>query len=422
MISLKPSNVGWLGNIPTHWEVIPSKRLFSNPSEQSRDGDVQLTPSQKYGVLTQEDYMQVSGGRVVLSFSEVDTMKHVEPGDFISHLRSFQGGLEYSSLRGKISGAYTVLRPSRKMESRYYKYLFKSNMYVQGLQTTTDQLRDGQSIKYQEFGLLPLPLPPIKEQTSIADFLDTELSKIDKLVEKNELLLIILLERRKAAIEALVQGKPLIEISGSKQDSGWLSAIPTQWRKGPLKWYTKLQTGATPEGAEYSESDGFPWLRPDDLDSTGAPSHASRFIDVNGSKTSPIASSGSVLMCCIGATLGKVGILDESATFNQQITSISSNKIEPKYLFYVLSAAYREVRSISVGNTLDILNNSRLGTLLIPLPPREEQLEIVELLDRTTKEIDKLIQDVTQLQIMLAERRTILISEAVMGHFLAEVA
>lgn len=422
MISYVDSEVAWLGEIPSHWPVMPSKRLFSNPRESSHPEDVQLTPSQKFGVLTQDDYMETSGSRVVISLSEVDTMKHVEPGDFISHLRSFQGGLEYSTLRGKISGAYTVLRPSRELHAEYFKYLFKSTMYVQALQTTTDQLRDGQSIKYAEFGLLPLPFPPIEEQRRISSFLDEELMKIDALVLKNTKLLALLTERRKTCIEMRIRGHIDGKSRAYKKPTSWLSDVPESWLRGPLKWYARFQTGATPEGAEFSESDGFPWLRPDDLDVSGNPSRASRFIDISGPKGLPQASAGSLLMCCIGATLGKVGLLDDTVTFNQQITSITSKRLDPRFLFYALTAAYEELQSISVGNTLNILNNARLGTVRVPVPTLEEQLRIVQILDEETSQIDALVARVEELQSSLGNRREVLISEAVLGHFLEGAA
>lgn len=69
--------------------------------EPSLPDDRHLTPSQHYGVLPQDEYMARTdrGGR---NLTGSDNMKHVEPGDAIAHLRSFQGGLETSALAGKV--------------------------------------------------------------------------------------------------------------------------------------------------------------------------------------------------------------------------------------------------------------------------------------------------------------------------------
>jgi type I restriction enzyme S subunit len=120
--------------------------------------------------------------------------------------------------------------------------------------------------------------------------------------------------------------------------------------------------------------------------------------------------------------LGKVGILDDTVTFNQQITSITSKRLDSRFLFYALTAAYEELQSISVGNTLNILNNSRLGTVKVPVPSLEEQLRIVQILDEETNQIDALVARVQELQSSLGKRREVLISEAVLGHFLKGAA
>lgn len=183
---LRDSAVAWLGSVPTAWEIVPARALFGERKGRSAVSDVHLTPSQKYGVLPQEEYMKITGNKVVLNLTGADNMRHVEAGDYVSHLRSFQGGLEYAGIPGKVSAAYTVLKPKVTLDSRFFRYLFKSDLYVQALQTTTDQLRDGQSIRYPQFSQISLPQPPLEEQRAIADYLDRETAQIDAFIAKNE--------------------------------------------------------------------------------------------------------------------------------------------------------------------------------------------------------------------------------------------
>ncbi|MBN7794065.1 hypothetical protein [Microbacterium esteraromaticum] len=179
--------------------------MFGERKQKSSATDVHLTPSQKYGVLPQVEYMDITGNKVVLNLSGADNMRHVEAGDYVSHLRSFQGGLEFAGMPGKVSAAYTVLKPKVAIEPRFFKYLFKSDLYIQALQTTTDQLRDGQSIRYGQFALIPLPRPAIEEQRAIADYLDRETAQIDAFIAKNEELITLLTERRGAAAQSEVE-------------------------------------------------------------------------------------------------------------------------------------------------------------------------------------------------------------------------
>ena len=205
---LVDSGVHWLGRIPTSWSVAPSRSLFFSPSEKSREADVHLTPSQKYGVLSQADYMKISGSRVVLTLSDNAQMKHVEPLDFISHLRSFQGGFELSRLSGKVSGAYTVFRCRGEQHHEFWRYLFKSQTYIDALQTTTDSLRDGQSIRYREFSMIPLPVVPLQEQVRIANFITQVLQTLAILRETQEIA-----ELREKIIANAVTGKLKLKVN-----------------------------------------------------------------------------------------------------------------------------------------------------------------------------------------------------------------
>ena len=82
-------------------------------TELERKDDIHLTPSQTYGVIPQEDFIKLSGTKPTLKLSETSKMRHVEPGDFIIHLRSFQGGLELIRFQGKVSGSIIrLINPS----------------------------------------------------------------------------------------------------------------------------------------------------------------------------------------------------------------------------------------------------------------------------------------------------------------------
>ncbi|ACV07258.1 hypothetical protein I6I18_09105 [Kytococcus sedentarius] len=173
---------GWLEHLPSGWDTIQPRSRFRERREPSRPDDEHLTPSQHLGVLTQREYMERTGSRVVLNLSGADKMKHVEPGDFIAHLRSFQGGLETSALRGKVSTAYTVMRAIDGAHHPYFRWVFKSHAFIGELASTTQQLRDGQTVRFQDIGSLRLPLPPEPDQRRIADFLDDRVSRIDRII------------------------------------------------------------------------------------------------------------------------------------------------------------------------------------------------------------------------------------------------
>lgn len=137
-----------------------------------------------------------------------DILKHVEKGDFVISMRSFQGGIEYSNATGKISSAYVMLIPNHDYVcDRYFKWLLKSSSYIKALQGTSDLVRDGQALRYANFSKVPLPRLPLEEQLSIADYLDEITPKIDLMIEKIQSEIALVEELRKKIISDAVTGK-----------------------------------------------------------------------------------------------------------------------------------------------------------------------------------------------------------------------
>ena len=416
MRATKDSGVKWLGEIPSDWDVVPARALFSNPSEPNKPDDVHLTPSQKYGVLPQEDYMEVSGSRVVLNLSGADNMRHVNAGDYISHLRSFQGGLEFSGFDGKVSAAYTVLRPRCPIDAGYFKHLFKSTMYVQGLQTTTDQLRDGQSIRFGQFSLLALPNPPLEEQQAIADFLDRETAQIDKLIAKQEQLITTLGERRKAVIwRGVTQSVGAVKLGvGARLD--WKLIVPNSWRVKPLWMVTGFSTGWTPpSGNDAFYSDEYPWVNISDL---GPRELRTTVKGLSSFATNSIRLKKTLrgqLMFSFKLSIGQVSFAGLDCYTNEAIASFhSSEQLRLDYAFYMLPICVPENAGENIYGA-KMLNAQRIKTARIILPPLEEQESVASFLNGATTKIDSLIARARKANAFLVERRQSLISAAVTG-------
>ena len=206
-VPMKDSGVEWIGEIPKHWSVIPSKFLFANCDERRREGDVQLTASQKYGMISQEEYMRRENARIVLADKGLENWKHVEPFDFVISLRSFQGGLEMSEVTGCATWHYIILRARQRIHPYYYKWLFKSSMYITTLQRTCNYIRDGQDLRYSNFVKVPLCIPTLYEQQRIADFLDRKCAKIDHLITLKQSKIEKLEQYKRSLIYEYVTGK-----------------------------------------------------------------------------------------------------------------------------------------------------------------------------------------------------------------------
>ncbi len=183
-VELIGSNVNWLPMIPQNWKIVPAKALFTKSIEQTHPGDTMLAATQKYGMISQVEYMQREGRRIVLANDSLDKWQHVEPDDFIISLRSFQGGLEICTTPGCVTWHYVVLKPNEKVYPGYFRWLFKSASYIAALQKTSDFIRDGQDLRFSNFVKVPLMQISLDEQKRIAEYLDTRVPKYEQLIEK----------------------------------------------------------------------------------------------------------------------------------------------------------------------------------------------------------------------------------------------
>ena len=206
-VEMRESRIKWVPRLPAHWTIIPSKYLFKDSDLRRQNGDVQLTASQKYGIISQEEYMERENTKVVLANQGLEDWKHVEPYNFVISLRSFQGGLEMSEVTGCITWHYVVLKAAKLIYPQFYKWLFKSSVYITALQQTCNFIRDGQDLRYSNFSQVPLYEPPLEEQKEIADYLDKKCAEIDAVIATKQKQLETLDAYKKSLIYEYVTGK-----------------------------------------------------------------------------------------------------------------------------------------------------------------------------------------------------------------------
>lgn len=206
-IEFKDSGVEWIGEIPKHWDVIRSKRLFHQRKDRAIKGDKQLTASQKYGVIYQDEFMELEGRRVTQVEYNYEILKRAEKGDFLISMRSFQGGIEYCKDTGSISSAYVALIPIKHIIPEYFKHLFKSQKYITALSSTSNLVRDGQALRFENFSMVDLLVIPEEEQKQIANYIDTQVLKIDKVIELQQNYIKKLKEYKASLIDSVVTGK-----------------------------------------------------------------------------------------------------------------------------------------------------------------------------------------------------------------------
>jgi type I restriction enzyme S subunit len=397
--------------------------MFAVRSEPARESDQMLTASQKYGVLYQKEFVEREGRRVVEVILGRESLKHVEPDDFIISMRSFQGGLEWSRLRGSTSFHYVMVRPVKGVYPPFFAHLFKSALYIQALRATTDLIRDGQELRYSNFVQVDLPIISVEEQMAIAEFLDRETAKIDALVEEQKRLIELLKEKRQAVIsQAVTKG---LDPNVPMKDSGveWLGEIPRHWQLTALKRLCATIT----DGAHISpetENGVFPFVSTRDIsedcinfDDCLKTSEESFDLMV---RTGCRPHAGDVLFSKDG-TIGRTVVVDEDRDF---VVASSLIIIRPKqaelrsdYLNFLFQSNLisRQVDGFVKGAGLPRLSIQNLRKVIGVFPPVEEQQEIAAFVSEVSQRFDALGLAARETIGLLQERRSALISAAVTG-------
>lgn len=194
-----------LPGLSSEWQWLKASEVFRPVSKRANFDEELLSVTQEQGVVPRS----ILERKVVMPRGATSNYKLVVPGNFVISLRSFQGGLEYSTHRGLVSPAYTVLEPTQPINDSYYRNYFKSSEFIGRLAVAVIGIRDGKQINYGDFSFLRLPYPPFDEQGAIAKALDAadaeHTNHLDQLTN--------LKEQKKALMQQLLTGKRRVKVT-----------------------------------------------------------------------------------------------------------------------------------------------------------------------------------------------------------------
>lgn len=167
------------------WKKVKADSIFKTFNEKNRPDLPVLSAAQDRGMVTRESI----GYNIFHDTSNEATYKHILPGQFVIHLRSFQGGFAHSEIEGIASPAYTIIDFKNKdlYHDYYWRYVFMSKEFIKRLELITYGIRDGRSISYDEFKEMSFLVPSKEEQIKIASYLknlDRQISLQSQRLEK----------------------------------------------------------------------------------------------------------------------------------------------------------------------------------------------------------------------------------------------
>ena len=451
----KKTNQIWLNLLPEHWESRKIKYLFSERSEKGFQNEQLLVSSQSMGVVPKTVY----GNRTVEAQKDLHLLKLVKKGDFVISLRSFQGGIEYAYYQGIISPAYTIMINNGDIEPAYFRYLAKSQRFIELLQMCVTGIREGQNIDYRKLKNYSIPVPPRTEQDQIVRFLDWKVSCINKLIATKKKQIVFLGDLKKAVItQAVTKGirkTPSVSLSAASSATRshpvarLHAAIPggsptAKLGEHPIVSSTKIFPQEVGESGFGKAKDdrgliykqlkysGIQWIG--DIPSHWKVQKVKHFMIIeHGSDpvkegNIPVYGSGSsTFKTCGEYKVGPAVLLGRKGSINNPqfieglywnvdtaFNAYPCNDLFDIKYFYYLSTCF-DYDYYTTQTAIPSMRQTDYKNIFIPYPPIEEQKEIVSYLDKNCKKIDLETQKIESIIETLKALKTRLISDVVTG-------
>jgi type I restriction enzyme S subunit len=423
--SYKESGIEWLGQIPSHWNIVHIKNFFqvisgATPDSSNTnywDGDIKwITPAD----FKTSDHFVSTGKRNITEegYNSCGTSL-VPAGSLIFSKRAPIGTVAISSnVLCTNQGCLSCVPFEKICYSPYYYYLFSV------LTEAFEMLGSGSTfleISANNFSNFPISAPPFKEQQTIAAYLDYKVSQIDAAITEKEQMLEDLKAYRSAIIsEAVTKG---LDKDVEMKDSGidWLGMIPAKWDCSSLKRFLSqpLQYGAN-ESAESTNPDWPRYIRITDIDEYGN-LRDETFKSLDPEKANDyLLEKGDVLFARSGATVGKTYIFNENyaACFaGYLIKAKCGEKLLPEFLYlYTNSIQYDNWKnSVFIQATIQNIGADKYSLLPIVVPSIEEQQRILDYVNAKLCKLSSVITNVQSQIDDLKKYKSSIITEAVTG-------
>ena len=356
------------------WTFQSAESLFENITDKNHPEETVLTIIQGSGTLPRGE----SSRNIRYDESGIANYKKVQTHDYIIHLRSFEGGLEMANSTGIISPAYTVLRPKEKVAPLFYDAYFHTDEFINHiLAKSVEGIRDGRQISYEAFKWLKIPTCSFEEQNKIAELFRVLAIRINKQRE----LVSTLKKYKRGMIRSIFS-----DISSWKEYS--ISNVGT------------VITGNTPptQNPDNYMGDRL-FCAPGDLGHSKYIASTEKNISETALNKNRKIPKGSILVTCIGSTIGKMGIAGEEMLTNQQINSVIVSKDHcNEFVYYTLEYYFPQFISHVGKQAVPILSKGQFENLRISLPSIEVQRNYSSILASFDIKIEKAAELLQHLQ------------------------
>ncbi|MCK7633028.1 MULTISPECIES: restriction endonuclease subunit S [unclassified Shewanella] len=411
----KDSDIEWVGDIPINWNVLPAFAVLREECIRNLDGAETNVLSLSYGAIKQRD-VESNAGLLPESFN---TYQLVNYGDIVLRLTDLQNDkrslrVGRSTQKGIITSAYMKLVCLHQLDNRFAYQLLHSYDTTKVFYGMGGGLR--QSMKFEDFRRLPVIVPPLEEQRTIAAFLDYETARIDQLIAKQQRLIELLKEKRQAVIShAVTKG---LNPDAPMKDSGveWLGQVPEHWQVLKGAWIGKLFGSETVSEGDLTDNGDVAFIKVSTLSLDSLVTREPESYTCSLKYAQSKSKKNYIVFPKRGAAIftNKVNIVDYPSVLDPNLMGWQIDRsFNTTYVAYCLKV--RKLDDIADVSTVPQINNKHISPQYFPIPLKEEQDEIVELIDGHNVKFSYLIDKAILAVELLQERRIALISAAVTG-------
>ena len=421
---MKDSGVEWIGTIPSNWGTdrlqwhLEEVNVSNNPVQTENI----LSLTIEAGVIPYEE----KGNQGNKAKEDVSQYKVAFPDTLVvNSMNVIIGAVGISKYYGCVSPVYYVFKASEGTDLRYIYYLFTNvgfqkemRKYAKGILEIRLRISSSDMIRRI------VPNPEYAEQKRIADFLDSECTKIDEVIEQT-----------RASIEKYKKLKPSViaeavthGIRGTRpmKDSGveWLGEVPCEWEVKRTKYFSDSfckGNGITKE--DVIEDGHVPCVRYGEIYTKFNQSfeHCFSYTELERIPSPQFFSKGDLLFTCTGELIEEIGkciayIGDEECLAGGDIIVMKHSQ-NPSFMSYVLNSNYAQAQKSCGKTKLKVVHISatEIKNIIIAVPSLKEQKEIAGYLDKKCAEIGTLIDEKDRMITELEKYKRSLIYECVTG-------
>lgn len=414
------TDLQWYDRIPESWAILRTKQMFRLMIEKApANNQMELLSVYTHIGVRPRKSLEQRGNKA----STTDGYWVVRKGDIISNkLLAWMGAIGVSHYEGVTSPAYDILRPIKSCNTDYYHFLFRTKKYLQQFKIRSRGIMEMRlRLYFDQFGQIPIPVPPRSEQDKIVAYLRAQDAQIAGFIKTKRELIKLLTEQKLRIIDhAITRG---LDSSVALRPSGieWLGDVPEHWEVMPLKraCVRSALYGANIPATHYTDN-GVRFLRTTDILESGQLKLGGVFLPETMVRDYLLAD-GDVLLSRSG-TIGRAFLYradkhGQCSYAGYLVRFSPAESLHPDFLYcYTKTRAFADfIKLNAISTTIENLNGDKYAKMAVPVPPLEEQKTICRRITDECQPLDDTIARIEEEIKLIREYRDRLIADVVTG-------